>query len=239
MKTLSRSTLALAAMLALPAAAHAQAYQCAVPAKLPRPRPEVPSQREPQRVIPIGGYTLAISWSPEFCHGASGAGTQFQCGGDARFGFTLHGLWPDGTGRDWPQYCKPAALLPERVIRDNLCATPSVQLLQHEYAKHGTCMNVPPADYFRRSTGLYGKLRYPDMQALSRRRGLTAGQFQAAFARANPGMSANMLRLNVDRKGWLEEVWICLDTRFRYRACPATQGGAAANRPIKIARDKR
>lgn len=238
-KYLLRSIMIAISLLA-PAVLQAQAYQCNVPASLPRPRVEGPTQREPRRVLPIGGYTLALIWTPEACNGPSpNVDANFTCGRGNRFGFTLHGLWPDGKGKDWPQYCATAAPLPEPVIRRNLCATPSAQLMQHEYVKHGTCMGVSPDAYFRRSTGLYAKLRYPDMAALSARRTLTAGQFAAAFARANPGITAEMIRLNVNRRGWLEEVWLCLDTRLRYQRCPAHQGGPSPGAAIRIQRPMR
>ncbi len=222
-----------------PAAASAQAYRCAIPQSLPVPRVEGPTARESRRILPIGSYTLAISWSPQFCKTAGDRpNSQLQCGGGNGFGFTLHGLWPDGRGKAWPQYCRTAPALPREVIRANLCATPSVQLLQHEYAKHGTCMGVPPTAYFERSTRLYGRLRYPDMDALSRRRGLTVGQFAQAFARANPGMTPAMLRVTADRQGWLDEVWLCLDTRFGYTRCPAHQGGRRTSERLRIWRGR-
>ncbi len=221
--------------LVLPAVAQAQSYRCEAPATVPDVHPEGPSASEPARMLPTVSYTLAVSWAPQFCHGKAGdPAAVFECGGANRFGFTLHGLWPDGEGALWPQYCAAAVLLPRPLVRQHLCSTPSAQLLQHEYAKHGTCMGVPPADYFARSTGLYARLRYPDMAALAARRDLTAGAFAAAVAQANPGMSAEMMRLNVNRGGWLEEVWLCLDLNFRFRACPATQGGAAPETRIKI-----
>lgn len=234
-----RLGLALAAVVAAPVA-HAQAYRCAVPAAIPTPRADGPTTREPKRVVPIGGYTLALTWAPQYCRTNSrDAGAKFQCGVGNRFGFTLHGLWPDGKGREWPQYCKPAAILSPDVIRRNLCATPSAQLLQHEYAKHGTCMGVAPAQYFARATKLYGDVRYPDMDGLSRRATLTAGQFAAAFARANRGMTPAMLRVTSTRQGWLDEVWICLNQRFAPVACPSHQKGVAASRRLKIWRGAR
>ena len=232
--------LAFAALVAAPSVASAQALRCTIPGSIATPHPDVPSAREPRRVLPIGSYTLAITWSPQFCYGKQGrAAGDVQCGGANRFGFTLHGLWPDGEGKTWPQYCAPAPILSQPEIRKNLCATPSAQLLQHEYAKHGTCMGVPPAQYFARSTSLYAKLRYPDMDALSRRGSLTAGAFAAAFARANPGMSPRMLRVTATKSGWLDEVWLCLDTRFRRTICPAHQGGLPASAPLRIWRGGR
>ncbi len=171
--------IAAAAALALPVAARAQAYQCSTPASVDRPRPDLPSERQPQRRLLVGSYTLAITWAPQYCRdNGSDASARFQCRGGNRFGFTLHGLWPDGMGDQWPQYCKATPLLPRAVVQRNICATPSAQLLQHEWAKHGTCMaGYRPDTYFARSTGLYGKLRYPDMDALSRAP-LTAGDLQ-------------------------------------------------------------
>jgi ribonuclease T2 len=234
--------LAVAAALAaaVPGVAQAQAYRCSVPATVPRPHPDLPDARQPRRPLPIGSYTLAIGWAPHYCrdHGRDPA-ARFQCGAGNRFGFTLHGLWPDGVGKDWPQYCRATPLLSRATIRRNLCATPSAQLLQHEWAKHGTCMpGYRPDAYFARSTGLYGRLRYPDMDALSRAP-LTAGGLAERIAAANPGMAADMMRITADRQGWLDEVWICLDTAFRYRRCPAHQGGLAPGASVRIWRGGR
>ena len=230
---------AVLAALALPAHAYAQAERCNVPASLPRPHPDLASAKEPQRIVPIGGYTLALTWAPEFCHGAARRTPgSFECGSGNRFGFALHGLWPDGVGKEWPQYCTTTALLPQALIRSHVCATPSPQLLQHEWAKHGTCMQTTPDDYFRRSTGLYGKLRYPDMDGLSRRP-LSAGQFAAAMAAANPGLPVDAIRVTAHRSGWLDELWLCLDKRFAYARCVPGSGGLAANATLRIWRGHR
>lgn len=233
-------TLLAAAALFAPAAAHAQAYRCAIPATSQRVRPDLPTRDQPRRLLPIGGYTLAVTWAPQFCRERGrDASARFQCGGGNSFGFTLHGLWPDGVGKDWPQYCRPTGPVPQRVIRANMCATPSAQLMQHEWAKHGTCMSgYGPARYFGRATSLYGRLRYPDMDALSRRP-LTAGGFASAMARANPGLGPDMMRVTATRQGWLDEVWVCLDRAFRYRRCPAHQGGLRPNAALKVWRGGR
>lgn len=230
----------LAAALTLPGIAQAQAYRCAVPGAVERVRPDLPSASQPKRLLPIGGYTLAITWAPQYCRtNRDDRSSRFQCGSGNRFGFTLHGLWPDGEGKDWPQYCRATGLLPQPLVRRNLCATPSAQLQQHEWAKHGACMQgYSPARYFGRSTALYGRLRYPDMDALSRRP-LTAGRFADAMARANPGLGPDMMRVTATRDGWLDEVWICLDRAFRYRRCPAHQGGLPAGAALKVWRGYR
>ncbi|MEN2748149.1 ribonuclease T2 [Sphingomonas sp. T9W2] len=236
---MKRIALTLAALL-VPAAVQAQTLQCALPAQIERPRPDLPTPSQPRRVLPIGSYTLAITWSPEYCRTrADDSRNAFQCGGGNRFGFTLHGLWPDGEGKDWPQYCASTPILPEAVIAKNLCVTPSAQLLQHEYAKHGTCMGVSPAAYFNESRSLFQKLRFPNMMALSRRPNLTAGQLAAAIARVNPGITQQSMRITTNKRGWLDEVWLCLDKRRRYAACPAHQGGVTPNTRIKVWRGGR
>lgn len=232
--------LGMAAAVALaPGAALAQAQMCVVPSKVDRPLPELPSAREPQRILPIGSYTLALTWAPGFCraHGDEPRNA-FRCDGSNRFGFTLHGLWPDGYGKQWPQYCARTDILPATLIRKTMCATPSEQLIQHEWAKHGTCMKTTPDAYFARSTGLYAALRYPDMDALSRQP-LTVGEFKRAFARANRAVPASAIRVTTTRDGWLDELWLCLDKRYRYERCKAGTGGAPDDSALKIWRGGR
>ena len=233
-----KNALIALAMLAAPGVATAQTEQCSVPATLPRPHPDLPSANQPQRILPIGGYTLALTWAPEYCHtNARDPQARFQCRSGNTFGFTLHGLWPDGVGKEWPQYCAATPLLPSTLIRRTVCATPSPQLIQHEWAKHGTCMGITPDAYFARSTGLYGRLRFPDLRTMSRGP-LNAGQIAAAMARANPGLPAQAVRVTVNKRGWLDELWLCLDKRFAYEPCHANSGGVSPATAVKVWRGK-
>ncbi|WP_242137138.1 ribonuclease T [Sphingomonas sp. TREG-RG-20F-R18-01] len=226
------------ALFGAPGAAFAQSDQCSIPAQLPRPHPDLPSASQPRRILPIGGYTLALTWAPEYCHGnARDPQARFECRSGNRFGFTLHGLWPDGIGKDWPQYCAATPLLSDAVIKRSVCSTPAPQLMQHEWAKHGTCMGITPDAYFARSTGLYGKLRFPDVRTLSRTP-LNAGQLAHAIAGQNPGLPAETIRITVNKRGWLDELWLCLDKRFAYTRCHANSGGVPDTTAIKIWRGK-
>lgn len=228
----------LPALLALtsPVAAHAQALSCRVPDRLPVVKPK---QGE-RRVIPVGGYTLALSWSPEYCRfRRDNSPDRMQCGGQhGRFGFVLHGLWPDGRAEQWPQYCRGAEPVPEPVARATLCAMPSVELQQHEWEKHGVCAFSNPAAYFHVSRTLYGEVRYPDMNELSRNPNLRVASFAAAFAARNPGVRPAMMRVRLDSKGWLEEVLLCLDLRFRPSQC-RTERADLDRRPVRIWRSER
>jgi ribonuclease T2 len=208
------------------------AFACRPPADLPTPKPDLPSASQPRRVLPIGSYTLSLIWSPEPCRSGGDNGDAIDC--RIARGFVLHGLWPDGRGKDWPQYCQSTRLLPKATIRANYCLTPSVQLLQHEWAKHGTCMaGYTPARYFGRAEQLFARQRAPDMESLAQRRDLTVAQFSTAYERVNR-LPAGSVRLNVSRNGWLREVWLCLDTRFRAHRCPAGQGGADRDSRLRI-----
>ncbi|PXA83319.1 ribonuclease T [Nostoc sp. 3335mG] len=207
---------------------------------LPRPHAELPSADQPARRTQTTGYTLSMIWTPEHCFAQKrrGGGRQddMECSGVAARGFILHGLWPDGDGPNrWPQYCHPVSILTDDQLQAGIGETPSTQLLQHEWAKHGSCMTSDPVAYFRMEDGIYNDIHAPDMANLAHRRGMTAGQFQSAFAAANPGMRADMMRLNLNKNGWLEEVWICLGLDRKPRTCPATAGGADMGDPVKVA----
>lgn len=215
--------------------ATAQVTQCQLPTDIPAPRPVAPPRDEPRRIVPVAGYTLALSWSPQFCARAFGRSSEFQCSRRAApFGFILHGLWPEGAGRDWPQYCHPAQLVPRDVIRANLCAMPSVQMIQHEWARHGTCSSDSPQRYFSTARTLFERLRLPDMAMLARRRDLTAGQFIQAIVVRNPGVRPDMLRIRSTYDGWLDEIWICLDRSFTPARCAANKGGRRGTAPLHI-----
>lgn len=227
--------LAAALLLAWPSFAIAQAASCSIPAQIPRPRIERAVDGEVRRLLPISGYTLALSWSPQHCATARGADNALQCSGrNGRFGFVLHGLWPEGSGAAWPQYCRTAGLLPRQVVRQNICTTPSAQLLQHEWAKHGSCMTTKPELYFNLARALYESVSYPDMAALARRKALTVDQFAAAFARVNPRLRRDMISVRTTRGNRLSEVWLCMDRPLEFARCPTRQRGAKGASILRI-----
>lgn len=219
-------------LLAFGAGGAIAAPMCAIPTPLPQPRIEGPSPREPQRLLPIGGYTLSVIWLSQDCRRSNGS---LDCrAGAGKDGFVLHGLWPDGPGKDWPQWCETSAPLRPATLRAHYCTTPSVQLAQHEWTKHGTCMaGYDPDRYFAQSRRLFDGLRMPNLRAFSYNP-TTAAAIQRAFADANRGMHPDMLRLNVSRDGWLEEVWVCLSRDFRWKKCPSTAGGARPGTSVRI-----
>ncbi|MEP2988112.1 MAG: ribonuclease T [Parasphingorhabdus sp.] len=223
-----------ALILALPSIAHAQAYQCRAPSVLSSAPAERKPASEPRRVKPISGYTLALSWSPEFCRKRK-RGWRFkdQCSDDdGSFAFILHGLWPDARG-GYPQWCRATKALSPAITKRNFCAMPSTRLMAREWAKHGTCMAKRPETYFKVSRIMFDAVQYPNMDRLSRKP-LTAGQLRNAFAAVNDGLEPNHIRLKINRRGWLQEVRLCLGKNFRPKRCPAHMQMARPESQIKI-----
>lgn len=226
--------LILAAAALLPSPALAQAYQCRAPQNVSLPaeiRPDGPTYR-----ARVTGYTLAVSWSPEFCRGkASRDSDNYQCNGQiGRFGFVLHGLWPESGSGKSPQWC---ALTPRPSVEDlsaNLCMTPVPWLLEHEWAKHGSCMSATPTAYFKASNILWQSLSLPDADRLSKQPALTAGDLRKAFVAQNPGWPVRAIGLTLGNGGWLREMHLCYSAKFMPTACDKRGYGATDNVPLKI-----
>ena len=226
---------AFALLLCIAGPANAQLTACAIPDRLPTPRVNAQQSTSQRRIVPVESYLLTMSWSPQHCVNARPRDA-FQCDGKTnRFGFILHGLWPQGRGGAWPQYCRASQPLPSAILRGNLCATPSVDLLQHEWSKHGTCADRSPQRYFEKAREAYGRVRFPDMARLVGQGDLTVQGFTAAFLAANRKLTPRHLHVRLTRDGWLDEVWLCLDRQLRFAACAKGQGSSAPpQRRMKI-----
>lgn len=220
------------ALLGAAAPALAQSYQCRIPRTVPVP--EVPRDG-PVRQVPVTGYTLALSWSPEFCKARAGQASQrLQCSGDnGRFGFVVHGLWPEGRGT-WPQWCPTRRRVSPAQARANLCLSPGAALIARQWAKHGSCMVRKPETYLRVTRTLWNSLRFPDMDRLSREDGLTAGTVRERFLLANRGWRADAVGVQLNERGWLEELQLCYAKNFRPTKCDARRFGAKDATPVKV-----
>jgi len=218
--------------MATACSAQAQAYQCRLPtiASVPQIAPDG-SRRE----VPITGYTLSLSWSPEFCKPrAKDRRHEAQCSGlNGRFGFVVHGLWPNGS-RTWPQWCRnPNALNPAE-LRKNLCMMPSPHLIARQWRKHGSCMTRLPQTYFKVTRILWNSIRFPDYDRISREEGLSAGRIREAFVNANPGWRSNQVGVKLNSRGWLQELRLCYSQRFRPTRCDSGRFGARDKTNAKI-----
>ena len=220
------------ALLASAAPLSAQAYQCRVPqaVTVPPVRPDGPTRRPP-----VTGYTLALSWAPEFCKGRqSRKADAVQCSGaNGRFGLVVHGLWPEGRGT-WPQWCPTTRRLSPAEARANLCMMPSARLQATEWRKHGACMTATPNGYFKVTRILFGGLRLPDLDRLSKEPALGAGTVRKRFAAANPGWRADAVGVVLNERGWLEELRLCYGKDFMPARCDRRRFGPPDSAPVKI-----
>ncbi|RJY10315.1 ribonuclease T2 family protein [Aurantiacibacter aquimixticola] len=222
------------ALLAMPVQSMAQAYQC----RVPQGGISIPDiQRDgPVRQTRVTGYTLALSWSPEFCRFREDSARHArQCSGRAgRFAFVVHGLWPDGPGGRWPQWCPTRERVEPAEARGALCMQPDTALIARQWAKHGSCMTRQPGTYLRVTQILWESLRWPDFDRLSRRDGLTAGDIRTTFAEANPYWDAEDVGLVVNERGWLREMRLCYGADFMPRACDARRYGPDDDAEVRI-----
>lgn len=203
-----------------PEAAAPVAQTCRLPDRIERPHLETVRPDEVVADRPIRFHMLAISWMPETCRARDDGAGGIACDGPDRFGWTLHGLWPNSDGRPYPRYCRPADEVAPATIRDNLCRTPSVDLVQHEWAAHGTCGWDTPEAYFAQAAALYDPLKLPDPQTLANGARPTAGQLRAAIHAANPAVPENGVYIAVASSNRLREIRLCHDLAFQPRACP-------------------
>ncbi len=215
-----------------PTPSHAQAYQCSLPRKIEPIPPRQPDG--PVRLKPVGRYTLAASWSPEYCRIERNKGTM-QCSGQhGRFGFVLHGLWPEAQNGAPPQWCSLTPRPSPELIRRNLCMTPVPSLLEHEWAKHGSCMTRKPETYFKVSAILWQSVQWPDADRLSRKKELTAGDLRDAFLIANPHWKREHIGIERNERGWLRGMRLCYGRDFRPSRCPSGTYGPSDKTPLKI-----
>jgi len=164
-------------------------------------------------------YVLSLSWSPAYCARESRAADSDQCGAGKRFGWVVHGLWPQFADGGYPRSCAPGRTVPKAVVDDTVGVMPDVGLILHQWRSHGTCSGLSAADYFAKVRTAQAKVKVP--AALSAPKdGLSvpAEQVEAQFAEANPGLKPEMIALVCQRRQ-VSEVRVCLDKDLNPRAC--------------------
>ena len=157
-------------------------------------------------------YLMNLSWSPEFC---SIRGTSPQCAG--RPGFILHGLWTQNSDGTYPVFCseQPAPAN----IAQNLDITPDLSLLQHEWAKHGTCSGVGPRRYFAMEHQAFHSLKIPSQfEHVDHEISLTPNAILDLFAQANPDFPRGSILLSCGRNH-LTAIEACFNKELKPIVC--------------------
>jgi ribonuclease T2 len=165
-------------------------------------------------------YLLSLSWSPAFCLGDPGA---VECSGPRRFGFIVHGLWPQYEKR-WPENCDVHQPVPDSVVTGISDLMPARGLVYHEWSAHGTCSGLSPADFFALVRRAFSGIVIPASllgtdQAIEE----SPAALGAAFLRANPQLSAQSIVVTCSgqQAPRLHEVHICFDRELNSRTCSA------------------
>jgi ribonuclease T2 len=165
-------------------------------------------------------YLLSLSWSPAFCISDPGAP---ECNGPRRFGFIVHGLWPQNE-KGWPENCNVHQPVPDSVVSAMSDIMPARGLVYHEWSAHGTCSGLNPTDFFALARRAYAGISIPaslsgSTQAIEQPPAAIAD----AFLRANPKMSPASIVVTCSGQGAprLREVHVCLDRSLNSRACSA------------------
>lgn len=168
--------------------------------------------RDPAQPGHFDYYLLSLSWSPEFCASPSGNNAPDQCAPSRRYGFVLHGLWPQYASGGYPEACTSSNFkgVSEALINRMLPIMPARGLIRHEWDKHGTCTGLTADAYFDQAAKAYRSIRIPEayqQPAVDLPVALT--QVRAGFQAANPGLDGNALSV-ICKKQYLTEVRICL-----------------------------
>jgi ribonuclease T2 len=220
-----RLTLAfvLAAAIAPAGTALAQPA-CSPPSDLAPAASRPPPANEVQKGVVTAYYLLSLNWTPEWCrtNGQGITAQKMECGHP--FGFTLHGLWPDGAAPPYPRYCNRVGRLDAAMVKRMYCRTPSPELLQHEWAAHGSCGWTRSEAYFGQASTLYDRIVMPRIETIAPD-ALTAGAVRQAFTARNPWLDKDAVYVQLDHSQRLTEVRICYDLKYKATAC---QGGNGA-----------
>lgn len=177
-------------------------------------------------------YVLSLSWSPSYCEAEGGARDDAQCERGRRFGFLVHGLWPQYE-RGYPADC-PTRLAPsEADIRSVADLMPARGLVRHEWRKHGACSGLSPADYLKSVRTAREAVRIPSaFRRLDNYVMVSPAEVEAAFVAANPGLRPDGVAVTCDGRR-LREVRVCLTRDLGFRACEEVdRRGCRASRVV-------
>lgn len=169
-------------------------------------------------------YILSLSWSPHYCALPEARDDALQCGG-RRYGFVVHGLWPQRE-RGAPEFCRSSEprQVKREIVEEYLPIMPRAGLIGHQWKKHGTCSGLTQQQYFASARRAWEGFRVPralEDGSLARtdRRALLA-----KIREANPGIPPDAITLRC-RGREFAEARICLSRELEPRACVAVGRG--------------
>ncbi len=174
-------------------------------------------------------YVLALSWNATWCALEGDARRAEQCDPKHAYGFTLHGLWPQGE-RGWPSHCRSTERDPSRAQSAAMAdIMGSGGLAWYQWKKHGRCAGIPAQEYYDLSREAYQMIVRPELlRKLDKQVKVPPQVIEKAFLEANSNLRANQLAVTC-KDGYVQEVRVCLTKALVPRACtPRTERGCRA-----------
>src|SRR5712691_2606029 len=164
-------------------------------------------------------YVLALSWSPSFCDAAGERATKQPECGERPYSFVVHGLWPQYE-KGFPEYCQvPAPRLDRNIISSMLDLMPAPQLIFREWDRHGTCSGLAARAYFETVRKARAVVKIPaEFLEVKSEITVTPDEVEAAFAKANPGLTQGAMAVGCDNKR-LRVIRICMTRELGFREC--------------------
>ncbi len=159
-------------------------------------------------------YLLAMSWSPDYCLTHT-SDTQ-QCG--RKFGFIIHGLWPENLSGANPSNCASQQSLTQQAIDIALPFMPSKSLINHEWTTHGVCAGTSATTYFSNAVNAFKAINLPSYLAnpqTDTSHSLSA--LRSDFSQSS-GLANNQFAVVCDGNR-LKEIRVCLSKQFGAQAC--------------------
>jgi ribonuclease T2 len=174
-------------------------------------------------------YLLTLSWAPEFCATNSAGRSSAECATNKHMGLVVHGLWPQDNDGKWPESCSSTPPVASATVDHMMPIMPGSSLIQHEWAKHGTCSGLSVQDYFAAIEKLYTGLTIPDdFKRPSQNEQTAPSNIEKEFASAN-GAPAEAFRVSCPQNEF-SAVEVCLSKDLKYLACPTTLKECKAQR---------
>ena len=164
-------------------------------------------------------YLLNLSWAPEFCATHAGTVSSSECDPAHHFGFVVHGLWPENDDGSYPQNCASASPVAQSTVQHMLPVMPDRGLIQHEWARHGTCTGLAAQDYFNQIETAFRHIKIPpEYQRPSTPAGVSPSEVEQKFAQAN-NAPVGAFRVVCSRSEL--DVEACLTKDLQFRQCGA------------------
>ncbi len=162
-------------------------------------------------------YLLNLSWAPEYCAANAGNVSSSECDPAHHFGFVVHGLWPENNDGSYPQNCGPANPVANSIVQHMVTIMPSRSLIQHEWAKHGTCTGLATQDYFNQVQTAFRQVQIPpEYRNPAQAATASPSEIEQKFAQAN-NAPAGAFRVVCSKSDL--DVEVCLTKDLQYRQC--------------------